>query len=68
MDSSGLSSVMKGAGGCMVGCEFTLLICIVDHYSELLLQPNHMASVTKSKGWYLEQHLIQEGKHLQSLY
>ena len=25
MDSSGLSSIMKGIGGCVVGCEFTFL-------------------------------------------
>ena len=29
-----------------------------------LVQPNHMASMAKSKGQYLEQHLMQEDQHL----
>ena len=35
MDSSGLSGIMKGVGGCVVGYEFTF--CIGHHYSELFL-------------------------------
>ena len=36
MDSSSLSSIMKGVGGCVVGYEFTRF-AIDHHYSELFL-------------------------------
>ena len=40
MDSSGLSSIMKGIGGCVVGYEFTCFASTIITASLFLLEKN----------------------------